>query len=322
MADPATLLFTDAVRDEMPGHVAPMFVEDELLLDDFNKWVELARGPIHANALELAAGGDLKASYRFRAILEPLGLGDELRASLLVGNTCWGFLCLHRAFGERSFGPEEAAMLASLAPAMAHGLRRSLLQQAATAGDEQFGVVLLAEDLTVNGMSGHAERWLAEISDQEWPARHELPPVLVGVAAKLRNLDSESSLSASARIRTASGIWLMVQATKLSGTAAGQTAVILGPAGQTELAPLIMRAYSFTARESQVARLVLSGLSTKEIAARLRISELTVQQHLKSIFDKTGVRNRRQLAAQIFGAHYEPRIKAGQNAGASGYFTR
>lgn len=321
MADPATLLFTDAVREEMPGHVAPLFVEDELLLDDFNKWVELANGPVRANALELAAGGDLGVSHRFRAILEPLGLGDELRASLLDGETCWGFLCLHRALGERSFSREEADSLASLAPVMANGLRRSLLQQAAAAGAEQFGVVLLADDLTLIGMSGPAERWLAEISDQEWPTRHELPPVLVGVAARLQNLDRESNLSATARIQTASGIWLVVQASKLSSAASGQTAVILGPAAQTELAPLIMRAYSFTSRESDVARLVLSGLSTKEIAARLRISELTVQQHLKSIFDKTGVRNRRQLAAQIFSSQYEPRIKAGQNVGASGQFT-
>lgn len=52
-----------------------------------------------------------------------------------------------------------------------------------------------------------------------------------------------------------------------------------------------------TAREAAVAALVARGLTDREIAARLIISRKTVDHHLRSIFNKTGVSNRAALAA-------------------------
>lgn len=49
-------------------------------------------------------------------------------------------------------------------------------------------------------------------------------------------------------------------------------------------------------RERQIAVLVSQGLKNKEIAAQLNISENTVKRHLQSIFNKTGARDRLELA--------------------------
>jgi DNA-binding NarL/FixJ family response regulator/tetratricopeptide (TPR) repeat protein len=56
-----------------------------------------------------------------------------------------------------------------------------------------------------------------------------------------------------------------------------------------------------TAQELRVARLVASGLSNREAAARLYLSPKTVEYHLASVFTKLGVRDRHQLAARIHG---------------------
>ncbi len=47
-----------------------------------------------------------------------------------------------------------------------------------------------------------------------------------------------------------------------------------------------------TPRERQVLQQLALGLSNKEIAATLCLSEQTVATHIKSIFGKLGVRNR------------------------------
>jgi DNA-binding NarL/FixJ family response regulator len=57
-----------------------------------------------------------------------------------------------------------------------------------------------------------------------------------------------------------------------------------------------------TAREKDVLTLVVSGNTNKDTAQKLSISEDTVKHHLTSIFDKTGVSNRLELA--LFAIHH------------------
>ncbi|KON81181.1 response regulator transcription factor [Azoarcus sp. PA01] len=56
---------------------------------------------------------------------------------------------------------------------------------------------------------------------------------------------------------------------------------------------------SLSARESEVARETAAGLSNKEIALKLGITERTVKAHLGAIFDKLGVRDRLQLVLRL-----------------------
>jgi DNA-binding CsgD family transcriptional regulator len=85
---------------------------------------------------------------------------------------------------------------------------------------------------------------------------------------------------------------------------------------------MLMLAYGLTNQEQTLTRLVCRGLSTREIADRLHITTNTVQDHLKSIFDKVGVRSRRELVTTILQEQYLPRAITAQPLGPSGSFLR
>jgi DNA-binding CsgD family transcriptional regulator len=81
-------------------------------------------------------------------------------------------------------------------------------------------------------------------------------------------------------------------------------AVIIEQATPTEVLPVLLSAYGLTEQERRVTGLVCRGLSTNEIAAQLHVTANTVQDHLKSIFTKTGVHSRRELVTQLLKAQY------------------
>lgn len=122
--------------------------------------------------------------------------------------------------------------------------------------------------------------------------------------AHLANRDH--STTARARVLTKSGRWLVLHGTRFSG--GHHTAVIIEAAPPAVVTPLIIEAYGLSDREQQIVPLVLRGASTKQIAHVLSLSPLTVQDHLKTIFDKMGIHSRRQIAGRIFLDHYFPAL--------------
>ncbi len=71
--------------------------------------------------------------------------------------------------------------------------------------------------------------------------------------------------------------------------------IVSGLAAEVNTAPA-RSSYGLTDRELEVVGLVTQGLTNKEIATNLRISEETVKRHLTNIFDKVGMSSRLELA--------------------------
>jgi DNA-binding CsgD family transcriptional regulator len=321
--DPATLLVTSHVQHGPfePDDV-PRLAHYEYRAEDILQWPTLARdGPVAATLRE-ATGSSIERSPRYREMLDPNGIGDELRAAFMDGSTCWGATALYRERGRASYTPAERDFLASIAGDVAAGLRRAIVL-----GELRFeesdgpGLVVLRDDNSVDAITAAAERWLAPL----FRSQEGLPAVVYAVASRTRRIsggrDASTTNEARARIQTPSGQWLVLVGSLLETPSGIRTAVIVQPARGPEIAPLLLEAYRLTERERDIVHHVIQGSSTKEIALTLFVSPYTVQDHLKAIFDKIGVRSRRELLAQIFTQHYAPRIARGYSPGTHGWFS-
>jgi len=87
--DPATLLFTGAVVDEISGACHSPVHRERVSARRCQQIRLLARSATPVGGLIQATQRELEQSPRYREILAPLALGDELRAALLTSGACW-----------------------------------------------------------------------------------------------------------------------------------------------------------------------------------------------------------------------------------------
>jgi DNA-binding CsgD family transcriptional regulator len=300
--DPDTMLGMGAgVVHDMPQTVCHPFWEYEFEVPDFNKFADLARAPRPVADLHAATGGRPERSARWRELRTLMDSDAELRATFTAGGRGWGLLPLNRSGTAQGFSEPEVEFVASIAPVVGRALRNSLIsypaQRAAARGP---GMAVVGADNRLMSATPEALAWFDDLES----VYRVLDPVLG------RDIPSEVIVAAQAarssatrtRGRTRSGVWLLIHASRLEG--ADATAVVIEPAKASEVAPLIVEAYELTPREVDVTRALARGLATSEIAQELHLSRYTVQDHLKSVYEKVGVSSRGELVGKMFADHY------------------
>ncbi len=313
--DPASLLATSHYHDGLP-EIPHEWLKVEYYEDDFNKMAEVARSKGGIGTLHDATGGDLSRSAKYRVAMRALGSDQEVLAALRTRpGDAWGILALYREPGQPRFDADELKLLQALSGDLAEGARRGLLIGEATdpEGTEAPGLIVIREKGEVESLTPGVERWLAELPDGDWETAGRLPAAVLAVAGRARRTaaaqDDSPGEIAFARVLSRSGRWIVLHGASLVSDGRRRIAVIVEPAHPARITPLLMAAYGLTEREQELTRRVLQGDSTAQIAEHLVLSPHTVQEHLKHIFEKTGVRNRRDLVGKVFFSHYEPRLR-------------
>ena len=311
-ADPMSQFFTHTIFGGAPQSDLDRFIERVYFEDDINEFTWMARVRRPVMLLSEGVAGDLERSLCYREILRPRGHAHQARCVFMVRRELWGGIELSRDWKRADFNADEVALLTQITPHLGAGLKaaalRGLIESDSPTGDTP-GMLTLDQRQRIVSCTTAAECWLRELG---WPASDRddatrLPqPVRILLRALRRALSPNTELDTlrvpRLSVQTPSGRWLsLVADTAIAqGDAPPLTMVLIEPLGPREAAWLRRSAYNLTPREQEVVELVAHGLSTRDIAAALCVTEYTVQEHLSHIFDKVGVRGRRPLLKRLF----------------------
>jgi DNA-binding CsgD family transcriptional regulator len=312
--DPASNLITRIFNGGTAGEDRHAEVYGEALHrmyfeEDVARVTRMLRERRPVQPLSEAAGGKLDHSMRYREYLGPVGFGHEL-ASLFVDGGTWGAGYLTREKGEPDFGAGEISLVARVAPHVAAGLKAAALRS--RANEEKLGpgipgVIVLDRQGEVLSYTPAAERLLSEVEDLRSGWEMDAPiPVTMAAGALKRALDpvsdADRAIVPRVRIRGRSGRWLTLHASLTEPTSGRQseTVTVISPSDPEEVASLNVASFNLTDREAEIAGLVARGRSTREISSALFISEHTVNNHLRSIFEKVGVNSRREMVQRLY----------------------
>lgn len=121
-----------------------------------------------------------------------------------------------------------------------------------------------------------------------------------------RGIDPES-LQRVINVTRSGGVWvtrsllprLVTELRRHAG--AQQVPPAAKPPAPKPAMPAMDKLAPLSAREREIARLIVDGATNKEVAAALRISERTVKGHLSNVFQKLGVTDRLKLMLLVRG---------------------
>jgi DNA-binding CsgD family transcriptional regulator len=326
--DPSTMLATAPSRVEgMDAGLCDTFWHLEFHEQDAGLFTDLARGE-GASALQLALDGRVGRSARYRECLVPQGYADELRAVFQSGDAPWGAMALYREGSRAAFDQDDLAVIRAISPVVADALRVHVRRTVPWLEPSAPGLVVIDVDGSIVSANHEAVDWLRLL----WPmtsagdrtgvsptALLELRDRSVGVPTPLFALVAKARAVAEGRergparlrVRDERGRWIVLHASALSGPGSErQVALMIEAAKSAEVAPLIIDAYSLTPREREVLGAIARGASTAEIAAQLFLSNHTVRDYVKTVFEKLGVSSRGELVARLFAEHYTDGLHA------------
>ena len=293
--------------------------------DDPTTFADLLNVPRRAIGMHLHNGGDLMASRRSRDVTAgAYGYGDELRVVAAVDGRAWGGIAFYRSSSDEPFSEDDVAFASSLSPILGRGFVAGLLARAGQEVDREMpadagaAVIIVDARDRITQISVGAEERLRQVMATTRTAG--FGPIAALVGAARRYATGADGRVPRGRLRLPDGRWFVLQASPMASRdgVTGDVVITIEDARPPEIVPLVVEAFGLTVRERDVTQLVLQGAETKEIAAALHMSPYTVQDHLKSIFTKAGVRSRRELMGKVFFDQYMPRM--GAPVGPSGWF--
>lgn len=187
---------------------------------------------------------------------------------------------LHRKKREKDFSARDKVFMNFVLPHLSRALHNQQLMDT-VASSREVGVIILgtaADPLFMNDVAKQA---------------------LDGKPASL--VPDPDLCNVPTFFKTAKGIYRVLS--KTTGMNGKEKVLFLEPLpGRQYLRSRLLK-LGLTPRQEEIAALTIQGHSNIEIAERLLITEQTVKDHLRAVFEKAGVRKRTALTAKIIGVN-------------------
>lgn len=309
LTDPDTEVGSAPLADvpalsDLPHHL-PQLIRAKYLTT-VNRWTILD-GP--AATLCDTTHGDREASLVWREVLSAHSVEDVASVVFRDHHGCWSWLDLWRSKCASMFTAADTVYLAAIAPTITEALRccqASTFDHAESPKPARSGpaVLVLSAQLEVKAQTPETEAYLRTLIPPDGD-RRPVPAGAYNVAAQLLALEAGVDRhEPSSRVHLHGGTWMTLRAARMDApgpAAEHDIAVTIEPTAPAERLDLYARSHALTQRETDVLDDLAHGADTRTVAETLFLSQHTVQDHLKSIFAKTGTRNRRTLLNRVTG---------------------
>jgi len=269
-----------------------------------NRWTSLKDPPV--SLLRRATSGRPEASLVWRDLLRGHGVSDTASVVFRDRYGCWSFLELWRSGSDDAFTDADAELLTAITEPVTRALRRcqaSTFEETSSAPARSGPVVLvLSPELDVRAQTPETDGYLRVLVPPEGD-RRPIPAAAYNVAAQLLAVEAGvDDHPPTARVHLHGGIWLTLRAARIGEAGTDRDiAVTIETTSPVERLDLFIRAFGLSGREGELLSRLTAGADTRGVAAAMFVSEHTVQDHLKSIFAKTGAQSRRSLLARATG---------------------
>ena len=240
-----------------------------------------------------------------------MDIPHELRAAFVIRGRVWGAVHIARRAASGPFEQRDVYALAAAAGAIARGIRASLRFDAARSGTgvEAPGLVVLGRQDEVELITPPARELLASLRpDRPAYADDAMATPVLALASFVRGAPEAGQGGSNVVTVPGSDGWITLHASLPGPPGDGRIAVVLERAGGARSATVRLEAFGATAREREVATLLARGLSRAEMAEALVLSPHTVEDHVKSLYEKLGVASRQELVARVFLDEYLPEV--------------
>jgi DNA-binding CsgD family transcriptional regulator len=236
---------------------------------------------------------------RYRTQLQNMAaerFDSEIRIELTHRARVWGVLVLLRERRSTSFSPADAAHAEHLTQPVALALKQFVASTLVSSVRSELppGLIIVGPHDEIKVATRAARDALHAFTPERALNDAELFTTIWDITYRARR----SGEPVVCRALTHEG-WIALHAQPLNGTMADDVAITTQPTSADVLLPAIAAWHDITPREQAVIDQALEGLSAKQIARRLDLSQHTINDHFKAIYRKIGVTSREALITRL-----------------------